>query len=195
MTDADPQPLRAIRRFDLEGHYANLRTIWDCYALACHDNPAYRAIYWDHFNDNGYQRLTTAQRTLNNINLFDGQVRNGGLVQLFFNFAEEIEIILTAVNHLGYVDLTERFERHYAEAFIAPAKAGKLEELNQEFQEGVKSQLPWEQAVKGFRQAYEEFDFNAFDTWWYSETTEQAVVTACTGFMRSNEGELFAVFE
>lgn len=192
MQEPDSLPLRSVTRAELDQFYSEAETLYNGYQFACDENPAYLAIDWNQLDDPEYQRLTRSQKTLNNLTILDGQVCNGGLVQLFFNYGDEIEHISAAVTHLGWQELTTRFEAKYAEAFVSPDKAGTLEALNDKFQDGVREK-PWEEAVKGFQQAYEEFDFEDFDDWWYDKNTQKQARDAVVSFIRANEADLFSI--
>lgn len=185
-------PLRTIARADFETFMSSADSVWDCYAFACHDNPGYRKIDWDKFTDAGYRRLTATQRALNNINLMDGQICNGGLVQLFFNYHDAIEEVVTAVNTLEWSELTGRFEDKYAEAFIRPGNAGSFEGLNAEFQKKARKR-PWKEAAKAFKAAVDEFDFEDFDDWYYEDETRAELVRQIKRMMRERADDLFEV--
>jgi hypothetical protein len=187
----DKRPLRVVSRAEFAAFVASDCDVWGCYDFACHNNPAYREIDWDHFSDAGYQKLTPTQRTLNNLNIANDQILNGGLVQLFFNWVEHIEHFVSAINTLGWPELTRRFEEKYAEAFIQPGNAGSLDSLNNRFQKDVRER-PWAEAAKSFTAAYDHFDFMDFDSWYYEDETTAELVRQIKRMMRERTDDLFS---
>ena len=192
MAATEPKPLRQVTRAQLDAFFAAPRSIHDCYTFACHDNPRYRAIDWNMFGDVEYEKLTRPQQVLNNVNLASGQICNGGIAQLFFNFQEHMDHISSAIEAFGWDEFSQRFHKLFGEAFTAPAMIGKIGALQSDFQAAARTK-PWDEAATHFQMVYELVDGDAFDNWFYDEKTEAKFQAAAVRYVKANAADLFQI--
>jgi Domain of unknown function (DUF4375) len=84
-------------------------------------HPAMTAVQgWNIFGSVGFRKLTNAQRVLLYWGDLIGQVSNGGIAQLHSNMPDVVARLPTALEALGWDELSIRFEVAQA-AYIAPS--------------------------------------------------------------------------
>lgn len=186
------KPVRPVSRSALEAFYASAESIDDCYAFVCHDNPRYIAIDWNSFTDAGYHQLTRPQQVINNLNVADGQIKNGGIEQLFMNWHACAAEFRSAVHDLGWQDLIVRFDPVYGLAFGSSEKAGFMAAINSAFQTAVKTQ-PWSHAAAQFNRVYREVDGGEFNDWYYRDQMRAELTAAIVRYLRANEHDAFEI--
>lgn len=107
------------------------------------------------------QELTTGQRMLIELGTFDGQVRNGGVTQFFWNCAESIFDVADWLEQLGVADLQANYDRAL-ESLVG--KKDRWLELRAEWAKG-RENPNWET----FRQSYELLDLAWFDSAYFDK--------------------------
>jgi hypothetical protein len=116
-------------------------------------------------------QLTKGQQLLILLGAFDGQVKNGGITQFFWNYPEYMFEVYDAIEYLGPKELLQNYDK--ALSSVVGNKDRWLE-LRQECyqQEGNPR---WESFVKTYELLdLEWFDNAYFDKWRYSE--KEAVI-------------------
>jgi hypothetical protein len=102
-----------------------------------------------------FKELTAGQRMLIQIHIFDGQVKNGGITQFFWNCAESIFDVSDWIEQLGLPELQTNYDRAL-EALVG--KKDKWLALRAEW-----SNAPDNPRWETFQQTYELLDIGWFD--------------------------------
>jgi hypothetical protein len=104
------------------------------------------------FEPERFKELTTGQRMLIRLFAFDGQVRNGGITQFFWNRTESIFEVADWLERLGVTELQANYER------ALEALGGKKYQWRE-----LRAEFAWE----NFRQTYALLDLGWFDDAYY----------------------------
>ena len=141
------------------------------------------------------KKLTTGQRMLIQLGVFDSQVKNGGITQFFWNCPESIFDVGDWIERLGVPELRDNYERAVETLF---GKKNRWLALREEWIKSGDSPS-WE----SFRQSYELldlawFDDAYFDKYGYNEKQEwvrqvrglhHVLLTRLAEYVRTHPGE------
>jgi hypothetical protein len=107
------------------------------------------------------QELTRGQRLLIQLGTFDGQVKNGGITQFFWNCPESIFDVAEGIEFLGDAELLANYERAL-ESLVG--KKDRWLALREEWGRG-KDNPRWET----FQETYELLDLGWFDKAYFDQ--------------------------
>lgn len=104
--------------------------------------------------------LTQGQRILISLSALDGQVKNGGITQFFWNCPDLIFPVSDALVGLGYMELSVAYEKA-----LESLMGNKDQWLNIRKQSSDNPTFSWEQ----FQETYELLDLNWFDDAYFKQ--------------------------
>jgi hypothetical protein len=126
-----------------------------------------------------WSQLTEGQRALHSLATFDGQVRNGGITQFFWNCPDLVIAVSEALTALGESELATAYEKALA------SLVGNMEAWsNLRNQSEADPEEFWEP----FQASYELLDLNWFDDS-YFEKYGPALVVRLVDYVRASKHE------
>ncbi|MCD8035548.1 MAG: DMP19 family protein [Alistipes sp.] len=114
-----------------------------------------------------------AQRDFVSMVMLDGEVRNGGFNQYYYNTGEERQRAAEAFARAGAADAAELVRQ-----------ADGCYDANRERLAGF-----WDGTMKGFSASYKERFFDRFDTEYYALMDKKRFQELLAGFVRSHAGD------
>jgi hypothetical protein len=136
-------------------------------------NEKFRGIYQEF--PRGYEdpalikQLTRGQQLLILLGILDGQIRNGGITQFFWNYPDYLFEVADAIEELGHPELLANYERAL-ESLVG--NKDRWFELRREWYNHP-NDLPWESFQESYRLLnLSWFDKDYFDKRGYNEKGE-----------------------
>jgi hypothetical protein len=123
--------------------------------------------------------LTRGQRSLYALGTFDGQVKNGGITQFFWNYPELILEVADALQALGEAELAEAYNQAL-ERLVA--KKDDWDELQSRSGRGASDFL------KSFQSSYDVLDLAWFDDA-YFKTHGPRLLARLVEYVKTHRGE------